>query len=134
MIDFLIDPVTKDFDFTEMGLQLTNTEQSYQQAILLGLSLNLGEFFTHTNYGLPWLRNKDYSVGQGIRYFLGDNFPNPEIFITKELDRHLKNINFVTDVVSNYTYDRSTRIYTYSFTIQVSTGETIEFTPYSITL
>ena len=134
MIDFLLDPVTKDFNFEDTGLQLTSKEQSYQQAILMGLSLNLGEFFTHTNYGLPWLRNKNYTVGQGIQYFLGDNFPNPEIFITRELDTHLKSISFVDEVSSSYEFNTATRQYRYIFTVQVSSGEVIKFAPYNITL
>ncbi|CAH9012859.1 putative baseplate component [Vibrio phage 501E54-1] len=136
MIDFLLDPSTKDFNLEEdnVGIQLTNAEQAYQQSIRMGLSLNLGEFFTHTNYGLPWLRNKDYTVGQGVRYFLGDNFPNPEIFITRELDIHLKNISFVKEVTSSYEFNPSTRYYTYTFTVQVNSGEIIEFAPYKITL
>ncbi|CAH9012674.1 putative baseplate component [Vibrio phage 424E50-1] len=136
MIDFLLDPSTKDFNLEEdnVGIKLTNAEQAYQQSIRMGLSLNLGEFFTHTNYGLPWLRNKDYTVGQGVRYFLGDNFPNPEIFITRELDIHLKNISFVKEVTSSYEFNSSTRCYTYTFTVQVNSGEIIEFAPYKITL
>lgn len=134
MIDFLLNPQTKDFDFTEKGLELTNEEEAYQQALLMGLSLNLGEFFTHTNYGLPWLRNKDYSVSQGIRYFLGDSFPNPEIFISRELDTHIKNISFVEDVESSYNFNASSREYTYIFKVTVSDGSVISFPPYNISL
>ena len=78
MKDLLLDWSTKDLDI-EGGLKLTTTKQSHYQSILLGLSLNLGEFFTHTNYGLPWLKNPDLNLGTNIRYFLGNEFPDPEL-------------------------------------------------------
>lgn len=133
MVDLLLDWETKDL-VTEGGLRLTTSRETYSQLILLGLSLNLGEFFTHINYGLPWIKNPDVSVADNVRFFLGNNFPDPEIFIKRELDRHLSRQPFVESVESSYDFDRGTRTMTYTAQINTVDGETIEFQPYLLYL
>ncbi|AGG57830.1 hypothetical protein VPBG_00058 [Vibrio phage helene 12B3] len=133
MKDLLLDWDTKDL-IIEGGLKLTSQREAYYQSILLGLSLNLGEFFTHVNYGLPWIQNPALDLGTNVRYFLGNNFPDPELFIKKELDRHLLRQPFVESVDSSYDLDRSTRTMTYSAKINTVDEGTIEFQPYLLYL
>lgn len=133
MKDLLLDWNTKDLDI-EGGLKLTSKRETYYQSILLGLSLNLGEFFTHENYGLPWIKNPELDLGQNVRYFLGNNFPDPELFIKRELDRHLSRQPFVENVESSYEFDKGTRSMTYTARIDTIDGESIEFQPYLLYL
>lgn len=132
-VDLLLDWGTKDL-VIEGGLKLTSPREAYYQSILLGLSLNLGEFFTHENYGLPWIQNPDLDLGTNIRYFLGNEFPDPEMFIKKELDKHILRQPFVESIESSYESDQGTRTMTYVAKINTVDGETIEFQPYLLYL
>lgn len=132
--DFLLDWETKDLDSSGGDIKLTNEREGYYQTLLLGLSLNIGEFFTHINHGLPWLKNPNISIGDNVRYFLGNDFPNPEIFIKTELDRHILKQPFVESIDSNHKFDRNTRTFTYTVRVNTIGGESIEFKPYLIDL
>ncbi|AUR89086.1 hypothetical protein NVP1121O_058 [Vibrio phage 1.121.O._10N.286.46.C4] len=133
MKDFLLDLTTMDLDLSS-GLKLTTEKEAYYQTILMGLKLNLGEFFTHVNYGLPWLKNPDLDVGGNLRFFLGNNFPDPDAFINSELDRHLERVPFVDKVMSSSRFDTKTREFNYEVKIQTKSGEILEFTPYLLNL
>lgn len=133
MKDLLLDWDTYDL-VIDGGLKLTTKEETYHQSILLGLGLNLGEFFTHINYGLPWLQDPNLDLGTNVRYFLGNNFPDPEIFIKKELDRHLEAQPYVKKVDSEYKFDRNTRTMTYTARIETFDAGIMEFQPYLLYL
>ena len=48
-----------DLDLSSGGLEIATGGDEARQRIDLAINLNLGEFFTHINYGLPWIENKD---------------------------------------------------------------------------
>lgn len=133
MLDLLIDPKTKDL-IVDGGLKLTTEDDLYLQTVLLGLQLNLGEFFTHTNHGLPWVKDPNLTLGENVRYFLGTSFPNPEIFLFKELNNYLNKLPFVVKVESNYRFDKNNRAFEYDALIRTKTGSTIEVPKYITTI
>lgn len=129
MPDLLLDEYG-DLDMQEGLLSLTTTRQEYQQRTGLALNLNLTEFFTHINYGLPWIKNPDISLGENLRYFLGTSFPYADNFLYTELNNYIKNFSFVKSLESSYSFDVGTRTFTYNFTIVTVEGETITFPSY----
>ncbi len=133
MVDIYLNPFTKDIDFEE-GFRLTTEKEEYVQRTLMALKLNLAEFFSHTNYGLPWLKNPNSGVGQNLRYFLGDSFPNPEYFLKGELDRYIKRFDFVDSIVSDFSFSTAKRTFTYNVRINTKTGEEVIFPPYITTI
>lgn len=132
-MDLLLDPSTGDLDLTR-GLRFTTKPQEQRQRVELGISLNLGEFFTHINYGLPWIRNQEESLGTNLRYFLGDSFPDPENYLANELDVYIKKFPFVKTLSSNFSFNRFTREFSYSFSITTTDEEDITFPPYTTNL
>lgn len=133
MIDLLLDPKTKDL-VIDGGLKITTEEDLYLQTVLLGLNLNLGEFFTHTNHGLPWIKDPNLTLGANIRYFLGSNFPSPELFLYRELDNFLKKLPFTKKIDSNYKFNRSTRHFEYDALIHTVSGKIVEVPKYITTI
>lgn len=133
MPDLYIDP-EKGGLFTEGGLRLTTEAESYSQKVLMALSLNLGEFFTHINYGLPWIKNPELSVGENLRYFLGESFPNSSEFISAELDRYLMKFPFIKSLNSDYTFKEVDREFSYNVTIHTVSGLSIKIPQYITTL
>lgn len=120
-----------DLDLSSGGLELATGGDEARQRIDLAISINLGEFFTHINYGLPWIENLEENVSDSpIRYFLGEKFPNPDIFIKSELDRYIKSLPIVSELTSNTTYNRATRELSYTFSVITTSGEEINFPPY----
>lgn len=120
-----------DLDLSSGGLELATGGDEARQRIDLAISINLGEFFTHINYGLPWIENKSENVSDSpIRYFLGEKFPNPDIFIKSELDRYIKSLPIVSELTSDTTYNRATRELSYTFSVVTTSGEEINFPPY----
>lgn len=130
-MDIKLSELTGDLDFSSGGLALATKGDEARQRIDLAINLNLGEFFSHINYGLPWIENKNEDVGrEGIRYFLGEKFPNPEIFIKNELDRYIKSLPIVDTLSSSVNFDRANRELSYSFSVVTVEGEEIDFPPY----
>ncbi len=129
-MDFLIDSTTGDFDFTDSGLQLCTDGDEARQRIDLALNLNLGEFFTHANYGLPWIENPDEDIDDSVVYFLGSNLPNPSVYVQKQLDMYLESLPIVDEATSEVEYDRAARTFTYTVSIVTVEGEEIDFPPY----
>lgn len=125
-MDLKIDPNTKELD----GFQWVTGADEAKQRITLALSTNLGEFFTHVNYGLPWIENTDETIIENVRYFLGQDFPDTEAFITEELDRYLTSLPLVASLTSSYTFDQQSRKYQYNYSVVTQEGETINFPPY----
>lgn len=125
-MDLKINPDTKELD----GFQWVSGVEEARQSITLAVGLNLGEFFTHVNYGLPWIKNKDETVVENIRYFLGQNFPDTEYFITEELDRYLTSLPLVGSLKSSYSFNSQTREYVYNYSVVTTDGEEIAFPPY----
>ena len=86
----------KGLFFTDNGdLALTSKKEEYTQRTQIALTLNPTEFFTHINYGLPWIRNPEVDLGTNLRYFLGDAFPDPEYFLAAELDQYIGGLDFL---------------------------------------
>lgn len=130
MADFKLDELTGDLDLTD-GLQLTTSlPQEAKQRIDIALGLNLGEFFTHTNYGLPWVENRLEDFATNIRYFLGDNFPDPEFYMKKQLDRYLASLPFIESLDSDFEFDRKSREFRYTYSAILTSGEEVTFPPY----
>lgn len=130
MADFKLDPVTGDLDLSE-GLQLTTSlEDEARQRIDIALGLNLGEFFTHVNYGLPWVKNRLEDYGRSIRFFLGNDFPDPEFYMKKQLDRYLKSLPFISSLSSDIEFNIETREFKYSYVATLINGEEVTFPPY----
>lgn len=130
MADFKLDPLTGDLDISD-GLVLTpSLEQEAQQRINIALGLNLGEFFSHVNYGLPWIKNDVEDFGKSIRYYLGDKFPDPEFYMKKSLDRYLRSLPFIKSLTSRFEFDRSTREFKYFYTGTLQSGEEVTFPPF----
>ena len=124
-----------DLDLSSGGLEIATGGDEARQRLDLAINLNLGEFFTHINYGLPWIENKNETVSDSpIRYFLGEKFPNPDAFVKGELDRYIKSLPIVADLTSEAVYNRSTRELTYTFSVVTTSGEEINFPPYLQTL
>ena len=120
-----------DLDLSSGGLEVATGGEEARQRIDLAISLNLGEFFTHINYGLPWIENKDENVTDSpIRYFLGEKFPNPEAYIKGELDTYIKNLPLVDSLSSEIDYNPSTREVAYRYSVITTSGEEINFPPY----
>lgn len=132
MADIYLDPLTKDINWDEPLRWCSKTEE-YVQRIRLAWMLNLGEFFSHANYGLPWIKNEEENldVKDSLRYFLGDDrFPDPEEFIAAELDEYTENIPFVESVESTFTFDKANRVYSYTANIVTVDGEEVNLPPY----
>lgn len=133
MMDFLLDPETGDLDFTN-GLQFASEPQEAAQRIDLAINLNLGEFFSHVNYGLPWIRNSEEGLPTNIRYFLGEDFPDPQSYLKNELDKYIRNLPIVDTLESSYSMDMYTREFSYEYKVITVTGEEINFPPYLQTI
>lgn len=134
MADIYLDPLTKDLNWDE-DIRWCSKQEEYVQRIRLAWMLNLGEFFSHVNYGLPWIKNEEENIDikDGLRYFLGDDrFPNPDEFITSELNEYTENIPFVESVESTFEFDKNNRIYTYTANIITIDGEEVNIPPYLI--
>lgn len=120
-----------DLDLSSGDIQLATDGDEARQRIDLAINLNLGEFFTHINYGLPWIENPDEDYGDdNIRFFLGDKFPNPEAFIKGELDRYIESLPIVDTLESSVEFDNSLRYMTYTFSVKTVEGEEIDFPPF----
>ncbi len=132
-MDFLLDPETGDLDFTN-GLQFASPSQEAAQRIDLAINLNLGEFFSHINYGLPWIRNSEEDLPSNIRYFLGENFPDPQSYLKNELDKYIRGLPIVDTLESSYSMNPHTRVFSYEYTVVTVEGEEINFPPYLQTL
>lgn len=62
-IDFKLDPVTGDLDFTGSTFSLTRTiEESSQQQITIALRTYRGEWFADITAGVPYLTNDNNDV------------------------------------------------------------------------
>ena len=128
MAGFKRDLSTGDLDLSE-GLKIVTGRDDLIQRINLGLSVNLGEFFSHTNYGLPWLRNLD-SEFLDTRYFLGEDSSITVQYIVKEFDRFIESIDQIDSVTSSYTFDDNSRTLSYHPIITGNDGAVVNFPPY----
>lgn len=128
-MDIELDPLTGDLELTN-GITFVKGGKEARQRIELALGLNLGEFFTHLNYGLPYIRNRNLSFGQNLRYFLGDKFPDTAGFVKGELDRYILSLPIVSSLESDYSFDNNSREFKYSFSVVTTEGEEINFPPY----
>ena len=129
MADFKLTP-EGDLDLSE-GLQLVTGIEEKKQRLLLGWSINLGEFFTHTRYGLPYLKGGSNEKFTDVQFFLD----NPDItaqYIVKALDEFTESIEFVKGFSSTYDYKPSTReLYWYPVVV-TDEDDKIVFPPYVV--
>ncbi|AUR91508.1 hypothetical protein NVP1161O_066 [Vibrio phage 1.161.O._10N.261.48.C5] len=129
MADFKLTP-EGDLDVSN-GLQIVTNIEEKKQRLLLGWSINLGEFFTHKNYGLPYLKSNEYSQPTDVQYFLD----NPDItaqYIVKSLDEFTESIEFVKSFSSTYDYKSSTRELYWYPVIVTDEDDEIVFPPYVV--
>lgn len=125
MPDFKLDPATGDLDISN-GLQLTTSyEEESRQRLNLAIGINLGEWFAAANTGLPWLLNNQEDFSKTIRYILGDKLPDNPTFIVTTLDSYIKDLSYIQNASSTYTFDRDTRKFTYTVSAQLLEGGTI---------
>lgn len=130
-MDFALDPITGDL-LVEGGLGLVTGAEELQQQIKVGLTINLNEFFTHTNYGLPWLRDED-SDENDVQYFLGDSEVTVQ-YIVSEIEDYILSLDRVTEVTSQFSFNKSKRELTYTPYITSEEGDTLDFPPYTLYL
>lgn len=132
-MDFKLDPLTGDLSI-DGGMSLVTGAEQLQQQIKVGLTLNLGEFFTHENYGLPWLRDEtDSTDTEEIQYFLGDSETTVQ-YIISEIEDYILSFDRVTDVTSSFSFNRTSRELTYKPEITGQDGDIIDFPPYILYL
>lgn len=112
----------------ENGLTIVSGSDELAQRLKVGFTINLGEFFTHINYGLPWLRGSEFE-STDLNYFLGDDNVTT-LYIVNQLDAYVESIDQVTSVTSTYSYDSSNRSLTYTPSITGEDGEIINFPAY----
>lgn len=134
MADLKLNVLTGDIDLNNGYLSLITGADEKLQRIVLGLSINLGEFFTHTNHGLPWIYDETFDTDYEYRYMLTDQGGDTEYFIKNTLDKYLERLDFVEKVNSTYSFNPNTRVYNYKYSIQDVNGEVIEFPEYSVNL
>ena len=127
-MDLALDPTTGDL-LVDGGLQTVTGIDEIAQRITIGLTINLNEFFTHTNYGLPWLKSEDDT--SSIQYFLGDKGATVG-YIVSSIDKFILTIDDVDSVESSYDFDNNTRSLTYIPKITISSGESFTFPPYVV--
>ena len=132
-MDFKLDPLTGDLSI-DGGMSLVTGAEQLQQQIKVGLTLNLGEFFTHENYGLPWLRDENDTSGtEEIQYFLGDSETTIQ-YIVSEIDDYILSFDRVTDVTSSFSFNSTSRQLIYKPEISGQDGDIIDFPPYTLYL
>lgn len=131
MADILLDETTGDLDLSDSGgLSIAYDGYEAAQRINLAINLNLGEFFTHGNYGLPWIEDPDNTYAENVRFFLGGKSNDAASYVAKTLDTYLESMDIIDTLTSSYEYDESTREFSYTFWVETVAGETIEFPPY----
>ncbi|CAM0044015.1 hypothetical protein VPHK460_0069 [Vibrio phage K460] len=129
MADFKLTP-EGDLDLSE-GLQLVSGIEEKKQRLLLGWSINLGEFFTHRNYGLPYLKSNTNDQPQDVQYFLD----NPEVnaqYIIKSLVEFTETVSFVKSLNSSYDFNKGTRELLWYPVVLTDEDEEIVFPPYVV--
>lgn len=139
-MEFKLDRLTGDLDFGEdnsLGLQFAKdygTEVELRLAQALGL--NLTEWFADITKGLPWIKNKDEDVATNIRYFLGDKNPNAGLFVSNSLDKYILEQSFVKSIKSSFTFDKTTRVFIYSYSVVINNnnGEEVVFPSVTLTI
>jgi hypothetical protein len=132
MADFVLNPLTGDLAFGEgnsKGLQLhTNIGDEVTQRINQALGLNIGEWFADVSKGLPYIKNNQESVGDNLRYLLGDHNPDVTNFIFKTLNNYIENLPMVSKLnSSSFTLDSSGRVFNYELKVTIENEEIITF-------
>lgn len=129
MADFKVDE-NGDLDFSE-GLQLVEGEEELVTRLNLGLSVNLNEFFTHINHGIPWIKSGDNF--NDVLFFLGGDIGVSAAYIADTLTKYIESIEGVISVENSYSLNRAARVLTYTPVIEGEEG-VINFPPYTLEL
>lgn len=134
-MDLLLDS-SGDLDISTGTILTCEDGEEAAQRLGLAIDLNLGEFFTHGNYGLPWIENTEQSFAENIRFFLGSDFPADASanYIATTLDTYISGLSFIDTMSSEYEYNADTREFTYTYSVVTEAGEEIEFEPYIQTI
>ena len=125
-MDLALDSATGDL-IVDGGLEIITGVDEIAQRLKVGLTINLNEFFTHTNYGLPWLKSEDDT--SSTQYFLGSSGATVG-YITSAIDAFILTLDNVSEVTSTYTFNNSSRTLTYTPQITITSGDTFTFSPY----
>lgn len=138
MADFKIDETTGDLALgvnNSTGLQLhTNDAQEASQRIAQALTINIAEWFSDVQQGVPYLRNTEENVAQNIRYLLGNKLPAVEGFVSGVLTKYILDLPFVKSVIEEHSFNRQTRVFTYEPRIEIISGAIISFPPLELDL
>lgn len=129
-MDFGLDSTTGDL-IVDGGMTTVTGSDELSQRIKVGITINIGEFFTHINYGLPWIQNPDLGTID-VQYFLGENDNTTVQYVVNALDNYLLSIEQVTEVTSTYDFDYTTRTLTYEPSITGEDSDTVDFPPYTL--
>lgn len=138
MADFKLDSLTGDLDFglnNSVGLQIhTNLGEESVQRINQAITLNLAEWFADTLAGLPYIINTEENVANNLRYFFGDKNKTTPRFVFVTMNKYIKDLPFVTGLTSEFNYNASTRVLTYSPDITITDGTSITFPPVDLNI
>ncbi len=129
-MDILLDSDTGDLDLSSGGLEIAGDSSEVRQRIDLAINLNLGEFFTHVNYGLPWIENTELDITTNTRYFMGEKGSDVASYVAGQLDDYISGMTIVDEFDSEYDFDTSTREFSYSYSVVTTEGAEISFEPY----
>jgi len=129
-MDIGLNTITGDLDL-DGGLKLVTGVEELKQRLSVGLTINLSEFFTHQNYGLPWLREEGSDTDDDVQYFLGDSDTTVQ-YVISAIDDYILSLDQVTEVTSTFTYTGSDRSIVYIPTITAEDGEVVDFPPYTL--
>lgn len=122
-MDFKLDLLTGDLDITN-GLSLVSGGRQRQQQLKLGLSVNLGECFYDTSFGVPYINTNEGN--DDVLWLLSDSIPNKDRYIKEVLDEFILSQPWVITLESSYTFNRQQRVYLYSYKVVTEDGD--EFT------
>ena len=110
------------------GMTIVTDADELVQRLTIGLTINLNEFFSHTNYGLPWISPYN-TTDNDIVYFLGDQDVTIS-YIAETIKDYILTIPQIVSVTYEYSFDPITRKLTYKpYPVAVG-GETLVFPPY----
>ena len=131
MTDLKLDPGTGDL-IVEGGLQLVEGSEEGRQRLQQALAINLGEWFADVTQGLPWIENPNEDLPSSVRYMLGRKSSSAADFISRTLTDYIQQQDFVFKVTPSYTFNRSTRQFTYDASIVGIDGVEFALTPFEI--
>jgi hypothetical protein len=117
MTDIYLNPATNDIDLTNNTMRLTaNNGELIRQKILITLQTFRGEWAANTQFGVPWMKNKNNSI-----QLLG---PSDKDTVDSYVKAAVEGVDGVNDFITYYsTRDRQTREMDITFLVDTDEGE-----------